>query len=187
MLPLDVQQRFGCELSGGERALYRGEVLFTHRTIVGLLWAQMLRVAGAPLPLQSYSRTASTVIVTAGSRAGTQCWTRIYDLPGGESQVIQSIKSFSGPTGLEERVGAGLSMALKVSVESRALVFRSAGYYWQCGCWRLSVPAWLTPGRMTVRHQEEYAGRFSFSLSVDHPWLGRLIHQVALFQDADDE
>jgi hypothetical protein len=40
---------------------------------------------------------------------------------------------------------------------------------------------------MTVRHQEEYAGRFSFSLSVDHPWLGRLIHQVALFQDADDE
>ena len=186
-LPLEVQQRFGRELTGSERAQYRGEVLFTHRKLVGRLWAQLLRIVGAPLPLESFSRIASTVVVTAGDRAGAQCWTRSYELPGGKSQIIRSTKSFTGPTGLEERVGAGLSMALTVSVESRALVFQSAGYYWQWGGGRLSVPTWLTPGQITVRHQEEYAGRFSFSLTVDHPWLGRLIHQVALFQDAGDE
>lgn len=163
--------------------MYQGKVSSTRRTIIGRVWAQLLRFAGAPLPLQSINDGASTVVVTAGIRMGTQRWTRTYCGSGRRPQVIRSIKSFSGPTGLEEKVGAGLSMALTVSVESRALVFRSAGYHWQCGPWRLSVPACLTPGRMTVRHREERAGRFSFTLSVDHPWWGRLIHQVAFFRD----
>jgi hypothetical protein len=35
-----------------------------------------------------------------------------------------------------------------------------------------------------VRHRPETDGRFSFSLSLDHPLLGRLVRQVAFFTEA---
>ena len=38
---------------------------------------------------------------------------------------------------------------------------------------------------MEIVHREEDAGdRFSFRLTLTHPRLGRLVHQLALFDDA---
>jgi hypothetical protein len=183
-LPRAVQRRFERPLAPGESAVYVGEVAETQLTRLGWLWAQVARLLGAPLPLKRLQRTAATVVVTADAVGDTQLWTRIYHETGKLPQVIRSMKSFSGPTGLEERVGAGISMALAVSVEERALVFRSAGYYRRLGSLTLRIPAWMTPGNMEVRHREERQGRFSFTLSVAHPWFGPLVRQVAFFRDA---
>jgi hypothetical protein len=46
------------------------------------------------------------------------------------------------------------------------------------------IPALLTPGDIIVEHREEREGRFSFTLTVMHPWFGRILHQVAFFRDA---
>jgi Domain of unknown function (DUF4166) len=183
-LPASVRRRFGRHLAVGESVMYLGEVASTTLTMVGWIWAQLLRAFGAPLPLTALCHSPCVVVVTGGSCANTQLWTRIYHEAGRLPQVIRSMKSFSGPTGLEECVNAGISMALTVSVESRALVFRSRAYQWQCGPIRLSIPLWLTPGYLEVRHREERYGRFSFELSTTHPWFGRIIHQVAYFDDA---
>ena len=55
--------------------------------------------------------------------------------------MIQSTKRFRGETGLEEHVGAGIAMQLKVSVEDGALVFRSGRYVFEFGPLRLKLPA----------------------------------------------
>jgi hypothetical protein len=178
-----VQRRFGRALAPGESVIYAGEVVSTELSPAGWLWAQLLRCIGGPLPLKALTHAASTVVVTADA-ADTQCWTRIYHEAGHLPQVIRSMKSFSGPTGLEERVGGGLGMALSVCVEAHALVFRSAGYHWRCGRLQLRIPLWLTPGCMEIRHREEHAGQFSFTLTVVHPFCGRILHQVASFRDA---
>jgi hypothetical protein len=75
-------------------------------------------------------------------------------------------------------------MSLAVSEEQRALVFRSSAYHWRCGRLTVRIPAWLTPGEIVVQHREERQGQFSFTLSVVHPWFGRILHQVAFFRDA---
>jgi Domain of unknown function (DUF4166) len=183
-LPPAIQRRFARALAPGESAVYLGEVAETELRPIGWLWAQMARFMGAPLPLKTLSHSAAAVVVTADAVGGSQLWTRIYHEPGRLPQVIRSIKSFSGPTGLEERVGAGVAMALRVSVEDRALVFRSSGYHWRCGSVAVHIPRWLTPGDMEVRHREERQGRFSFTLNVVHPWFGRIIRQVAFFRDS---
>jgi hypothetical protein len=183
-LPPAVRRRFERALAPGESVIFVGEVAETRRSFVGRLWGQLARLAGAPLPLQLLARTPAIVVVTADVVGDAQLWTRIYHEPGRLPQVIRSIKSFTGPTGLEERVGAGLAMSLVVTEEQRALVFRSAGYHWRWGRVSLRIPAWLTPGTIIVTHREERQGRFSFSLSVVHPWFGRILHQVAFFQDA---
>jgi hypothetical protein len=114
----------------------------------------------------------------------SQLWTRIYHEPGRLPQVISSIKRFDGPTGLEECVDRGIGMALTIRVEARAIVIESAGYFWRVGRVRLPIPGWLTPGRITVTHREERAGRFSFSLTVEHALFGTTIQQIAFFRDA---
>ena len=80
------------------------------------------------------------VTVTEDAASGGQIWTRICARSSGFPQVIHSAKRFAGPTGLEEYVGYGVSMALRISVEHEALVFRSVGYSLQVGPLRLPLP-----------------------------------------------
>lgn len=183
-LPCAVQARFERELAPGDSAAFVGVVASTRMSLYGRFWAQFARLFGAPLPLKCLERTAAAVIVTQDESVNTQVWTRIYHDSGLLPQVICSTKRFAGPTGLEECVGAGFGMELVTSVEERALVFRSAGYFWRIGGLQLRVPDWLTPGRIAVTHREERAGRFSFTLIVKHPWFGEVIRQVAFFRDA---
>jgi uncharacterized protein DUF4166 len=182
-LPAAIRRRFSRHLADGERIVYLGEVAATHMTLVGRLLAQLARFVGAPLPLQASGSVPVTVIVTGSERLGGQIWTRIYDRVRGFPQVIQSLKHFGGPTGLEEIVGRGVGMQLRLSVRDGALVFRSAGYFIRCLGAQFSLPDWMTPGVIEVIHREESAGQFSFSLSVTHQLAGHVIDQIAFFRE----
>ena len=182
-LPGPVRRRFSRHLGPTETALYVGEVASTRLTLVGRLLGQLARVIGAPLPLAPSGRVAAAVVVTEDAALAGQIWTRLYARPGRPPQVIHSTKRFAGPTGLEECVGGGVGMRLCLTVEHRALVFRSAGFFIRIAGRTLALPAWLTPGAVEVVHREERDGAFSFTLSVVHPWCGAVIRQVAFFRD----
>jgi hypothetical protein len=182
-LPAAIRRRFSRHLADGERVIYLGEVASTTLTLTGWLVAQLARIAGAPLPLAESGRMPVAVLVTGCERLGGQIWTRIYDRARDFPQVIQSIKRFGGPTGLEELVGCGVGMRLTLTVRDRALVFRSAGYFVRCFGIQVSLPDWLTPGVIEVVHREESLGRFTFSLSVTHAWAGQIIEQIAFFRE----
>ena len=124
------------------------------------------------------------VTVTEDAASGGQVWTRICARSNGFPQVIHSAKRFAGPTGLEEYIGSGISMALRLSVEHEGLFFRSAGYFLCLGQLRLPLPEWLTPGALTVSHTDLGGGTFRFTLEVVHPRLGLLLRQSALFREA---
>lgn len=182
-LPAPVRRRFSQHLGPTATAVYTGEVAWTRLSFAGRIFGQLVRLIGAPLPLTVGGRVAACVVVTAEERSGGQRWTRLYARPGRPPQVIHSSKNFAGPTGLEECVGAGVGMRLVLSVDERALVFRSAGFFLRLGPRSFAIPAWLTPGVVEVRHREERDGRFSFTLTITHPWFGRLVEQIAYFVD----
>ena len=182
-LPSPVRRRFTHALAEGGTAVFVGAVAYTRLSLFGHLVSQLLRLLGAPLPLRSSGRAPATVIVTEDAQCGGQLWTRIYGCAGRFPQVIHSAKRFSGPTGLEECVGAGVGMALTVHVEERALVFRSAWYFIRALGVTFRLPQFLTPGRVAVIHREEQDGRFSFTLTVTHPLFGEAVRQVAFFRD----
>ena len=183
-LPPPIRQRFSKRLTGGNTVVYVGEVSETRMSRAGWWLAQFARVIGAPLPTSRDAGVPSVVTVTEDMTTGGQIWTRMYTRRAGFPQVIHSSKRFCGPTGLEEYVGTGVGMALTVHVEDSSLVFRSAHYFVQAGRFRLRLPDWATPGALTVKHIEQGAGRFVFTLDVTHPALGQLISQTAAFQDA---
>lgn len=183
-LPRAVQRRFSKRLGGTAVALYRGEVVETRFAPLGWMLAQACRLIGAPLPLFSDDAVAAVVSVSEDAASGGQVWSRLYARRTGFPQVIHSAKRFAGQTGLEEYVGRGIGMALKVEVIDTGLRFVSDHYFLIVGQRRMRLPPWLTPGRTVVEHRDRGGGQFAFDLTIVHPWLGELLHQHALFDDA---
>ncbi|HMM88126.1 DUF4166 domain-containing protein [Bradyrhizobium sp.] len=181
-LPLAIWRRFSKRFADGETVVYVGTIEQASFTSAGWWLAQLARIIGGPLPL--CSETGVPMVVTVTEARGGQIWTRICTRSDGFPQVIHSAKRFAGPTGLEEYVGCGVSMALRIFVEHEALVFRSVGYSLQLGWWRLPLPASLTPGDLTVTHSDLGGGRFRFALEIVHPRFGKLIRQSAVFMEA---
>jgi hypothetical protein len=195
LLPEAVRARFGRHVGEGRSIVYAGEVVECRMSRCGRLLAQLLRPIGGPLPLSRDTFVPATVSVTEDPASGGQFWMRIYGRRRGSSlrtgfpQVIHSIKRFAGPTGLEEYVGCGVGIALRVAVEKGALHFLSDHYFLELGRLRLRLPHLLEPGRMKVSHVDCGDGTFAFVLALDHPWLGSLVHQTAMFRErfaADD-
>jgi hypothetical protein len=182
-LPEPIRRRFSKRIPADSAMLYEGEVVATQISIVGRLLAQLARIIGAPLPLDDRATGPSVVSVTEAQDGKAQTWLRTYARPGGLPQVVRSMKCFRGPTGLEERVGGGVGMALAVSVRDGALHFTSTHFFIDIGSARVRLPHIASPGTLTVVHREEGGGTFSFRLTLEHAILGRLIHQLACFRE----
>ena len=183
-LPPAVQKRFSKRLSGVAVALYRGRVVRTEYSAVGWLFAQGLRLVGAPLPLSRDADVPALVCVSEDAGSGGQLWSRLYGRARGFPQVIHSAKRFAGATGLEEYVGRGIGMALRVEPMADGLRFVSDHYFVIISDRRWRLPRWVEPGRTSVEHHDLGAGRFAFDLELRHPLLGRLMAQHAVFDDA---
>jgi hypothetical protein len=178
-----IRQRFSKRLAGGNTIVFAGEILETRMSKAGWLLAQAARLIGGPLPVSRDAHVPSVVSVTEDMATGGQHWTRLYARRRTFPQVVHSSKRFAGPTGLEEYVGRGVGMALDVRVRDGVLLFCSNAYFFEVAGIRLALPAWLTPGAITVAHTECGDGRFTFTLDVVHPRFGELIHQVAVFRE----
>jgi hypothetical protein len=184
-LPLATWRRFSKRLAGGKTAVYVGQVEESRHSRIGWWLAQIARLIGGPLPTGTETGVPMIVTVTEDAASSGQVWTRICAKSNGFPQVIHSAKRFAGPTGLEEYVGFGICMALRLAVEGEALLFRSAGYFLAIGSLRLRLPERLTPGELTVTHTDLGGGNFRFTLEAVHPHLGLLVRQSVLFREAE--
>lgn len=177
-LPETVRARFARVTP----ALYRGETE-TKITLLGRFFAYALLFFGAPLPVVT-GRCAALVRVSV--KDGGMSWTRIYRGPFGLAFQVRSIKRPSQDGRLLECCAGGWTMLLDVFADHGSLVFRSREFFWRAGPVSVPLPLWLTPGVAEVRHTDHGGGRFRFTLSFDHPWLGQTIFQDGIFADPKD-
>jgi hypothetical protein len=184
-LPAPIRRRFSNDFCPGRTVCYRGEVVKTRLSRLGWALAQLTRLIGAPLPLSQAAGMATVVVSDHPGNAG-QVWSRLYHRPAGAQgfpQAIHSVKRFAGPTGLEEYLGWGFSMALELRAEGTVLAFVGQRYFLSFAGRRMELPRWLCPGVLRVVHAEEADGWFTFTMSLDHPRFGRLVYQQARFRD----
>jgi Domain of unknown function (DUF4166) len=183
LLPVAVRKRFTKRLRGGATTIYVGRVTVFRISRIGRMLAQCLRLIGAPLPLFDHVDVPSIVSVTEDVATGGQIWSRMYANRSGFPQVIHSAKRFSGPTGLEEHLGFGITMLLVPRASRDRLTFESAGYQLKLGELRLTIPYFLTPGHLAVTHIAAGVTSFQFEMTLRHPYFGELLHQSAEYRD----
>jgi hypothetical protein len=155
----------------------------SRRTIFGRVVAEAGRLIGAPLPLTDELGAPATVIVTEDGARGGQFWTRVYGRARGFPQVIHSSKRFAGPTGLEEYLGCGFGIALALREGGQALHFQSDHYFIALGTFRVRLPRWIGPGRLTISHIDRGEDAFVFVLELRHALFGEAIRQTCLFHE----
>ena len=185
-LPASVQRRFARHIAVDACVAYVGEVVECRINAAGRLLAQAARLIGAPLPLSRDTGVAASVSVTGDAAGSIQYWTRQYGRHRGFPQVIHSAKCFAGPTGLEEYLGLGVGIALRLRVADETLLFESDHYFLRIAGVRLRIPGGVL-GHLTIGHVDLGGDRFAFTLDLIHPWFGELIHQLAVFADGDVE
>lgn len=183
-LPASVQRRFSKRVVDERVVLYPGVIRKARFSKVGWLFAQACRAVGSPLPLGRECGLPAAVSVMEDREGKGQFWTRTYARKDGFPQVIHSSKRFAGETGLEEHIGLGIGMALKVSAIDDGIAFRSDHYFVSVLGRRIKLPAWLSPGETLVKHRHVSDDSFIFSLELKHPLLGDLVYQEGLFHDA---
>ena len=183
-LPPAIRRRFGKRVHRGGSVVYRGVVTRMKMNPAGRLLAHAARLIGAPLPYDlSCLGKPAVVIVTEDVAGNGQFWIRQYGRASGFPQMIHSSKRFAGPTGLEEYIGFGIGMALKVSVEASALLFKSDHYFLSVFGRHLRIPRLVAPGALVIGHHDLGAGKFRFSMRLDHKILGNILSQDAVFED----
>ena len=186
-LPKAVRARFGKRVAGGESKLYKGQVTKNEMSRIGYTLAQILRLVGAPLPLETGGIGAPAIVTVTEDKAGKgQFWMRQYGRKTTFPQIIHSAKRFTGPTGLEEHIGCGIGMTLILKVVGADLLFESHKYFIETLGRRLYLPTWMTPGTLTIAHIDKGENNFEFALKLQHPFFGKLIDQTAQFTDVKE-
>jgi hypothetical protein len=177
-----VRLRFGLKPGRGEAFRYEGVMAEVRCSRAGWLLAQLLRMIGTPLAPYS-GRHVPTIVEVLPERHGAGLlWRRVYRFAGRAPVAVSSIKRPDGDGGLLEAVGGGFGMELEVFERDGRLHFMSRRYFWQLGPLRLPLPAVLAPGLLHVVHGDEGGGRFRFTLSTVHPWLGETFYQDGVFR-----
>ncbi len=185
-LPKAIQRRFSKRLIGDASLAYQGRVTQMRMNPFGCALAFALRTIGAPLPFDRTSVGRSAVVtVTEDAATGGQYWIRQYGRAAGFPQMVGSSKRFAGPTGLEEYIGFGIGISLKLESTVNGLYFLSDRYFLKVGQRRLLLPRWADPGRLVVGHEELGDRQFRFTLELSHPIFGELLWQDATFLDAE--
>jgi hypothetical protein len=183
-LPATTRARFGRKAVGSRTITYLGEVTQYETGLAGRALAQIARLIGGPLPLHPDLGIAAAVTVTEDEAEGGQIWTRQYGRHRGFPQMIHSVKRFAGSTGLEEYLGRGFGIALRLRVADGALYFDSDHYFLRLAGQRFALPRWLTPGNLSIGHIDHGDGWFTFTLDLAHPVFGRLMYQKCRFTEA---
>jgi hypothetical protein len=186
-LPPAVRKRFGKRVKGGASVTYQGEVACMRMNWAGRFLAHAARLIGAPLPFDmSCVGQPAVVVVTEDIAGNGQFWIRQYGRASGFPQVVHSSKRFAGPTGLEEYIGFGIGMALKVDVSDGDLFFKSDHYFLSLMGRRIRLPRAVSPGALVIGHHDMGGGKFRFSLRLKNRLFGKMLDQDAIFQDAKD-
>ncbi|WP_407154920.1 DUF4166 domain-containing protein [Bradyrhizobium sp. STM 3557] len=183
-LPVAIWRRFSKRVADGATSVYVGQIDEAYLSRAGWWFAQAARLIGGPLPTSNEVGVPMIVAVTEDAASGGQIWTRICGRRHGFPQVIHSAKRFAGPTGLQEYLGFGLSMELRIAVADAGLEFHSTAYALQLAGVRIQLLSWLTPGDLTVTHADLGGGAFRFTLEIIHPRFGRMLRQSAVFRES---
>ena len=181
-----IRRRFSVRPRNDAVIRYAGTMNIVWLSWTGWLFAQVCRLFGMPLAPETGEDVPMGIELVEDKALGGTSWRRIYHFPGGRNYTVSSTKV--GSTGDEciEYINRNFLMRLRLTERAGALVFTSTAYEVRLFGRNFRIPSLVTPGVTTVTHEQLHGEYFRFSLSVDHPLLGRNVFQDGEFYSVSE-
>lgn len=180
----NVQARFAHDPAIGTTLDYKGLMDVTYCSPAGKCFALLTRLIGNPLlPLNGLNVPMDVKLMRHPGHDGI-FWQRTYHYPDLPAISVVSAKKMDAKGDLMECVGGGFGMKLRLEAENGELHFISDYYFFHLGSWRLPLPHVISPGKTCVTHKDIGQGRFRYSITMTHPWLGVTFFQTGVFREA---
>lgn len=176
-----IHSRFGVKPLPGEVVEYAGRMSAVRASPVGRLFGHLCRLIGSPIAPYTGDDVPISVFVQQAPDGDGVVWRREYFFPGRGKVTARSVKKVDGADSLLECFAGGFTMRMRVFAEAGSLHFLSTGYFVRLGRWRLPIPSLLSPGQTHVIHADRGNGRFSFTMTVRHPFYGETFFQDGWF------
>ena len=108
---------------------------------------------------------------------------RTYKLKKRKPIMFTSYMKESSKGEVLEYVGMGLGMKLIVFEKDSNLHFKSDGYFWDIGLFRIPVPDLLSPGKTYLTHINEGSDQFRIRIDITHSLFGKMFVQAGVFSE----
>ena len=176
-----IRPRFSEKPQADHPIRYVGTMQKVQCSTAGLVLAQLCRLIGTPFAPYRGDGIPVVISLHQGAVAGATIWRREYRYPARGAVQVQSTKLIAPDGTLEECVGCGLGMRLKVFELAGELHFLSQRYFWCVLGRRICLPHLLSPGTAHVIHRDLGDGRFRFIMTFRHRLFGSLFYQDGVF------
>ncbi len=180
----DIQKRFEKNPEVGHPLLYTGILEELSCSRWGWLLAHITRplIKGALIPRSEFNFPVQIQVYTKPNCSNIYK-ERIYELPNSEPIKFTSFMKQSPKGEVLEYVGSGLGMKLIVFVKDANLHFKSDGYFWDIGFFRIPIPDIFSPGKTYLTHVNEGPSQFRIRIDIEHSIFGQMFVQAGVFKE----
>jgi len=184
-----LRQHYGIVPGSDRQLLMTGTMTHIDHSLFAKLLLLPGRIFGALIPYRGTDIPATVRNWTTTTDPQSMFWRRRFQFPQGREAIFASRMAHIDADEIIEYVRFGLGIRMRLSVVHGALVYRSNGYQWDIGRFRLRFPDWLALGTGEIRETGLTDSIFEMSFVMHHPLFGRTFSYAGHFelsQVADD-
>ena len=180
----EIQKRFDKNPVPGSPLKYTGvlEELSCSRWGKLMGFITMPLIKGALIPYTEYDVPVDIQVYTKHNNANIYK-ERNYKLAKQKPIKFTSYMRQSSKGEVLEYVGFGLGMKLIVFVKDSNLHFKSDGYFWDIGIFRIPLPGLFSPGATYLSHVNEGPNQFRIRIDIVHSLFGSMFVQAGVFTE----
>jgi len=143
------------------------------------------RIFGALVPYRGKQIPTRVKNWTRGNNHRAMFWHRTLEFPNKASVIFQSRMEHVSGNEIIEFVKYGMGIRMAMSVEERALIFKSVGYVWKVGPVTIPIPNWAILGDAEIIEKALSNKEFFIDFNMIHPLFGKTFSYTGTFQIVD--
>jgi hypothetical protein len=131
------------------------------------------RIFGALVPYKGINIPTEVKNWTTAENKAAMFWYRTLVFPNKAPVIFKSRMEHIKDNEIIEYVRFGMGIRMAISENDEALIFKSIGYVWKIGGFKIPIPTWAILGDAEIIEKAMPDNRFYIDFNMIHPLFGK--------------
>lgn len=169
-----VKQHYDITPGEASKMTIKGSMDEVYHSNIAKLFLLPGRIFGALVPYKGKNIPTEVRNWTSEDNHKAMFWYRTLDFPNKPPLIFASRMEHIKDDEIIEYVRYGMGIRMTMSVDEGALIFKSKGYVWKIGGFKISIPTWLILGDAEIIEKAISEDKFYIDFNMIHPLFGRM-------------